>query len=144
MRIDSRQAEIATDLPEVVQQIVGRFAELPEVRALALGGSRTSQAQDSRSDVDIYVYGDAAIPLDTRRAIADEFADPAGRIEVGNQFWGDGDEWASTRDAPERGIDLIYFDPRWIEEQVDRALVHHQASTGYSTCFWYTVRNSGV
>jgi hypothetical protein len=29
-----------------------------------------------------------------------------------------------------------------MEEQVGGVLVHHRASAGYSTCFWYTVRNS--
>jgi hypothetical protein len=41
-----------------------------------------------------------------------------------------------------RGIDLIYFGTLWMEEQLDRVLVQHQASLGYTTAFWATIRRS--
>ena len=58
------------------------------------------------------------------------------------RFWGPGDEWLHAPTGIH--VDAIYFDAAWMEEQVDRVLVRHEASLGYTTCFWHTVRGSIV
>jgi hypothetical protein len=69
-----------------------------------------------------------------RVAIATRFAT---RREVGNDFWEPGDEWVDTQTG--RHVDVMYRTPVWIEEQLERVLVRHEASVGYSTCFWHNV-----
>ena len=122
----------------LAQRVTRQLARLPQVEAVALAGSQTSEFEDARSDLDLYVYVHEPIPLEVRAAIAAG----APRAEIGNDFWEPGDEW---KDA-ETGIsvDLMFRHAKWIEEQLDRVLKHHGASVGYSTCFWYNVLHSRV
>jgi hypothetical protein len=107
------------------------------VVAVALAGSGVTGAADEQSDVDLYVYTGAPIPMADRAAIATSFAT---RPEVGNDFWEPGDEWIDARTG--RHVDVMYRTPVWIEEQLERVLVRHEASVGYSTCFWHNVLHS--
>ncbi|MCB9134193.1 MAG: DUF4037 domain-containing protein [Anaerolineales bacterium] len=116
------------------QTIANRYAALPQVEAVTLAGSQTSGVADSGSDIDLYVYLIADLPVSERRRIAStESRDP----EVDNQFWESGDEWV---DAPSGvHVDVMFRSTAWIEEQLDRVLNRCQASVGYSTCFWDNV-----
>ena len=120
----------------VAERVARQFASLQQVEAVALAGSRTSDLSDANSDVDLYVYVTEDIPLGARATIA------AGsrRAEIGNATWEPGDEWIDA--ATGTSIDVMYRQVRWIEEQLDRVLVQHQASVGYSTCFWFNVLHS--
>jgi hypothetical protein len=116
------------------------FSTCPNVEAIALGGSQTRGTVDPSSDIDLYVYTTAEIPLRDRLAIMDQSG--ATRADLNMRFWDLGDEWYDAETGIE--VDIIYWDTSWIEEQLNRVLVHHQASTGYTTCFWSTIRNSLV
>ena len=129
--------QFAPSIPPVVQTIVERLSVLPQVRALALAGSQSTTRADVCSDFDIYVFIDAAVPVALRAELAREFAE---RMEIDNQFFGAGDEWIEA--ATGTKVDLIYFDVPWFEEQLERVLVRHQPSVGYSTAFWHTARHA--
>jgi hypothetical protein len=117
--------------------VAAAFANLPNVAAVALAGSGVTGAADEQSDVDLYVYAGAPVAIADRVAIATGFAT---RSEVGNDFWEPGDEWIDTQTG--RHVDVMYRTPAWIEEQLKRVLVRHEASAGYSTCFWHNVLHS--
>lgn len=125
----------------LARRIAGLFAPLPQVEAVALGGSRGGggAATDAASDIDLYVYTRGDVPLERRRATV-EASGGATRADVGMAYWGPGDEWYHAPTGIE--VDVVYFDAAWMEEQLDRVLVRHEASLGYSTCFWHTVRGS--
>jgi predicted nucleotidyltransferase len=117
-------------------RIASRFSAFPDVEAVVLTGSRQSQFADDDSDVDLYVYASEIVPTSLRA----EIARGARRSEIGNSFWEPGDEWID--DETGIGVDVMFRTTRWIEDQLDRVLERHEASVGYSTCFWYNVRNS--
>ncbi|HSF75450.1 MAG TPA: DUF4037 domain-containing protein [Microcoleus sp.] len=125
------------EIPSLAQTIGEQFSSLPQVVAVVLAGSRTTLVTDESSDFDFYVYVKEEIPVDIREAIARQFSD---RIAINNQFWEPGDEWIDINTGC--GIDIMYRQPEWIEEELDRILVKHQASVGYSTCFWWNVLTS--
>jgi hypothetical protein len=107
------------------------------VVTVALAGSGVTGAADEQSDIDLYVYAAEPIAMADRVAIAMSFATHA---EVGNDFWEPGDEWIDAQTG--RHVDVMYRTPAWIEEQLARVLVRHEASAGYSTCFWHNVLHS--
>jgi hypothetical protein len=125
------------EIPPVAQAIAAHYSALPQVVAVVLAGSQTTQAADDVSDYDIYVYATEAVLLEERRAIAKHFAQ---QVEINNQFWEPSDEWIDTNTGC--GVDIMYRSPQWIEVQLERVLVDYQASVGYSTCFWWNVLTS--
>ncbi len=122
---------------DVANRIAAAFAALPQVIAVAMAGSRATGAADDHSDIDLYVYAEEPLALADRSTIATSFA---ARAEVGNDFWEAGDEWIDAQTG--RHVDVMYRTPVWIEEQLERVLVRHEASVGYSTCFWHNVLHS--
>lgn len=123
--------------PAVIQAIVETFAQRPEVAAIALGGSRTSNLSDATSDYDVSVYLDADIPLDARRALATRF-DSAP--EIGNSWFGACDEWTDRGSGV--SVDLMYWDRAAFERDLRAVIEEHRPALGYTTAFWRTVHHS--
>jgi uncharacterized protein DUF4037 len=126
----------SVSVPVVAERVAARFAALAQVETVALAGSRTAEFPDGDSDVDLYVYVTQDIPLEARA----EIAAGSPRAEIGNATWEPGDEWIDGESGT--SVDVMYRHVPWIEEQLDRVLVRHEASVGYSTCFWYNLLHS--
>ncbi|MDQ2655133.1 MAG: nucleotidyltransferase domain-containing protein [Chloroflexota bacterium] len=118
-------------------EIAAAYGALPGVVAVAVAGSLAAGTADPASDVDLYVYAPQPPLIPLRAEIAARFARVS---EVGSTVWEPGDEWLDAQ--TERHIDVIYRTPAWIEDQLARVLVRHEASVGYSTCFWHNVLHS--
>jgi hypothetical protein len=118
----------------LAKDLADRFGALPQVVAVALAGSQGSGAADEHSDLDLYVYAVTGVPVEFRRSIA-----PA-EAEIDNRYWETGDEWIDAASGVR--VDVMYRSPGWIEDQLDRVLIRHEAALGYSTCFWHNVRHS--
>jgi hypothetical protein len=128
---------------QLAKQIADFFALLPQVEAIALAGSRGSGsgASDGASDIDLYVYTRGEITLEDRISIVEQTGG-ASRSNLNLNYWGPGDEWFNAPTGIE--IDIVYFDAAWMEDQISRVVESHQASMGYTTCFWHTIHQSIV
>ncbi len=122
---------------DVARRLSARYAALNSVEAVAIAGSLLHGVADKSSDIDLYVYTRADLTSAQRAAIVSPETDPA---RIDNSYWGAGDAWRDAASSLE--IDVMFFALPWIEDQLDRSLARYQASTGYSTCFWHTVRVS--
>jgi hypothetical protein len=114
------------------------LAALPGVIAVALGGSRAGALASPDSDVDLYVYAAEPPDVSARAAVAAGLG--AVDVEIDNRFWETEDDWADG--ATGLGVEVIYRSPDWIAGELDRVLVRHEASVGYSTALWHSVRVS--
>jgi hypothetical protein len=125
----------------LTERLCEQFAALPQVEAVALGGSRgrDSAGIDSHSDIDLYVYTHADIALDTRRSIVQRVGG-ASRADLGMAYWGPSDGWFDAASGIE--IDVVFFDADWMAQTLERVIQRHEADMGYTTCFWHTVRQS--
>lgn len=121
----------------LARQVAAAYAEIPEVEAVALGGSVATEFAGPEADIDLYVYSSAPVSLDDRRSIA---TTSASRAAVDNQFWEPGDEWIDA--DSDTHVDVMFRHAAWIEDQIDRVLVRHEAQLGYTTAFWHNVRTS--
>ena len=124
-----------------LEELVSFFAELPQVEAIALGGSSASGRADELSDFDVYVLPNEVIPLETRRDIVQRLGG-AAVDNLGHDYFGGGDEWLDAEAGTH--FDVMYFGLEFYREQLERPLVRHQPSLGYSTAFAYTVAQARV
>ncbi len=129
------------DVGAALDKLVKLFSELPQVEAVALGGSRSGAHADAASDFDLYVCTNEVILPETRRDLVQQLGG-ASVDNLGHDYFGGGDEWL---DAETGGhFDAMYFGLEFFREQVERPLKHHQPSLGYTTAFAYTVNRSRV
>ncbi len=170
----------------ILEEIISDFRDIKEVAAISFAGSSTAKRNDNLSDIDIDIFTYSDIPIEIREKIVskhasykevgndywgqgDEFilrynnipidiaytysdipieirekivSKHASYKEVGNDYWGQGDEFILRyNNIP---IDIAYFEMSWIEDVINNILVKHNASIGYSTCFWHNIKNSNI
>lgn len=124
----------------LAKKVADKFTQFTSVEAIALGGSQSSGILDQNSDIDLYVYTKVIPPIEKRQEIVETLG--ASKENMNLSFWDTGDEWFDLETGIE--VDVMFWSPSWIEEQLNRVLVQHQASLGYTTCFWRTVKNSQI
>ena len=122
----------------MIEKLFKELSALPEVEAIALGGSRAGEVYDEKSDYDVYLYCNSAIDEDVRRAILEKYC---SYIEIGNAFWELEDNGVLNNGID---IDILYRDLDSFAEGVANVVEKYQAYNGYTTCMWHNLRNCKV
>ncbi|MAZ65999.1 MAG: DUF4037 domain-containing protein [Kangiellaceae bacterium] len=111
-------------------KLINQLKKLPQVDAIALGGSRATGQNDRTSDYDVYVYLNSAVAPSERQALLEA---ECCYLEVDNQFWETEDDGILQDGTP---IEFIYRGLDWLAQDLERVVEQGQASVGYTTCIW--------
>lgn len=122
----------------MVNELFRELSELPQIEAIALGGSRAGTHFDEKSDYDIYLYCVAPIPESTRREILGKYA---SYVEYGNHFWELEDNGTFKNGID---FDILYRDLDDFTAGVANVVENFQASNGYTTCMWHNLRTCKI
>ena len=101
------------------QHLFKELAQLEQVEALALGGSRAGQDFDKDSDYDVYVYLSAPLSPDIRKEILSKHC---SYMEIGNQFWELEDDCVLNNGIE---IELIYCSLDEFDKDLQAVVLEH-------------------
>lgn len=121
-----------------VDKLFDELGKLPQVEAIALGGSRATGRNDEKSDYDVYVYIAGAIDEQVRRSILDKYC---GYMEIGNSFWELEDD-VTLKDSID--MDIIYRNMQDFESMVSSVVMDCNPWNGYTTCMWHNLITSKI
>ena len=121
-----------------VNNLFQEIAALPQVEAIALGGSRATGRNDEKSDYDVYVYITDRISPDDRRLILDKYC---MYMEIGNSFWELEDD-VTLKDGID--MDIIYRNLMDFDNMVESVVMKCNSYNGYTTCMWHNLITSKV
>ena len=120
-----------------VNKLFEELGILPQVEAIALGGSRATGRNDAKSDYDVYVYTRGSIDAGERKRILEKYC---AYMEIGNSFWELEDD-VTLKDGID--MDIIYRNMQDFENMVS-SVVMDCVSNGYTTCMWHNLITSEI
>ena len=114
------------------------FSHIPQVEAIALGGSRATGRQDEGSDYDVYIYLSGPVAEKTRSTILGKYC---SHMEIGNSFWELEDD-VTLKDGVD--MDIIYRDMDGFAKGIASVVEEYTAWNGYTTCMWHNLLTSRI
>lgn len=117
----------------MVEKLFAELKNIPEVEAIALGGSRAGENFDEKSDYDVYLYCTGGISDNVRKNILEKYCD---YIELSNHFWELEDNCTLKNGVD---IDILYRNLDDFTADVASVVENFGARTGYTTCMWHNL-----
>ena len=121
-----------------VNKLFEEFGNLPEVEAIALGGSRATGRNDEKSDYDVYIYISKLIDENVRKSILEKYCK---YMEIGNSFWELEDD-VTLSDGID--MDIIYRGMEDFEKTISSVVTDCNSWNGYTTCLWHNLITSKI
>ena len=121
-----------------INKLMDELGNLPQVEAIALGGSRATGRNDEKSDYDVYVYITDKIDEDDRRNILEKYCKS---MEIGNSFWELEDD-VTLKDGID--MDIIYRNMQDFENMISSVVIDCISWNGYTTCMWHNLLTSKI
>ena len=114
------------------------LSRLPQVEAIALGGSRATGRNDAKSDYDVYIYLTGPVEETCRRTILSKYC---RYMEIGNTFWELEDD-VTLLDGID--MDIIYRNLEDFARGIASVVDDCTAWNGYTTCMWHNLITSRI
>jgi len=121
-----------------VNELFEELGKIPQVEAIALGGSRSTGRNDEKSDYDVYVYLTDSVDESIRRSILEKYCK---YMEIGNSFWELEDD-VTLKDGID--MDVIYRNMNDFERTVSSVVDNCVSWNGYTTCMWHNLITSKI
>lgn len=117
----------------MVDQLFCELSALPEIEAIALGGSRAGSHYDEKSDYDVYLYCTGPIAENIRREILTKYC---SYMEIGNHFWEYEDNCTLKNGID---IDILYRNLNDFTADLADVVENCHGRNGYTTCMWHNL-----
>lgn len=122
----------------MINQLFAELSALPQVEAIALGGSRAGSHYDEKSDYDIYLYCTAPVSEEVRREILAKYC---SYMEIGNHFWEYEDNCTLKNGID---MDILYRNLDSFTADVADVVEGCHGRNGYTTCMWHNLRTCKI
>lgn len=117
----------------MVNELFRELSSLPQIEAIALGGSRAGSHFDENSDYDVYLYCTAPVDETLRRNILNKYC---SYMEIGNQFWETEDNCTLNNGID---IDILYRDLEGFCRSLSYVVEQCHPYNAYTTCMWHNL-----
>lgn len=122
----------------MVSMLFSELSALPQVEAIALGGSRAGIRYDEKSDYDVYLYCTSPVSEEVRKNILSKYC---MYMEIDNHFWETEDNCTLKNGID---IDILYRNLDDFTADIASVVEQHQSRNGYTTCMWHNLQTCKI